>query len=262
MLSLSRRQSFILNRVVDTFIETGHPVSSRAVAYTSPFPVSSATIRYEMGALEETGYLAQAHHSSGRIPTDRGYRHYLDYGIQSYKMAQGQSQELSARFISRFKGKEDTQPFVEEFASVLSELSQQLSVLLVPDAGSMEGDENRVHMTSKGLRYLLEKPECQDSATLRPLVQAVEEKEVLKKWIGENASATGPKAFVGFEHEFEELENYAIVTARFESGDHGPSGAFAVIGLKRMAYAKVLPIVSEMAEVMGTTFRAMRQANN
>ncbi len=49
MLSLSSRQSFILNRVVDTFIETGHPVSSQAVAYASPSPVSSATIRNEMG---------------------------------------------------------------------------------------------------------------------------------------------------------------------------------------------------------------------
>lgn len=259
MLSLSSRQSFILNRVVDTFIETGHPVSSKTVAYASPSPVSSATIRHEMGTLEETGYLVQAHHSSGRIPTDQGYRHYLDHGIESYEMRIDHMRELSGRFSDRFKSPEDTAAFSEEFASTLSALSKQLGVLLVPDAGSMDLDAGRVQMTAQGLRYLLDNPECQDSATIRPLIRAVEEKETLKRWIGEHAPCLKPQAFIGLEHAFEDLEDYTIVTARFESGENGPSGVVAVIGLKRMAYAKVLPIVSGMAKLMGTTFQVMRQ---
>ncbi len=166
---------------------------------------------------------------------------------------------MSASFLNRFKTMEDTQPFAEEITAVLSELSRQLGVLLVPDTGPETWSEDRMQMKAQGLRYLLENPECQNSATLRPLVRAVEEKEALKRWIGEHASEANTQAFVGSEHEFEELENYTIVTARFESGAHGPSGAVAIIGLKRMAYAKVLPIVSEMAHLMGTTFRAMRQ---
>lgn len=258
MLSLSSRQSFILNRVVDTFIETGHPVSSQAVACASPAPVSSATIRHEMGSLEDTGYLVQAHHSSGRIPTDRGYRHYLDHGIASYELKSSPSHELSARFLNRFKTRDDTQNFVDEFASVLSELSRQVGVLLVPDSKSDDG-ENRVQMKTQGLRYLLENPECQNSATLRPLVHAVEEKKKLKQWIGQHASEASPQVFIGAEHEFDDLQDYTIVTARYDSGVEGFSGAVAVIGLKRMAYSKVLPVVSEMAQLMGATFQAMRK---
>ncbi len=259
MLNLSLRQSFILNRVVDTFIGTGQPVSSRAVACDSPSPVSSATIRYEMGALEDTGYLAQAHHSSGRIPTDRGYRHYLDHGIAAYETRSEPSRELSARFSNRFKTRDDTQLFADEFAAVLSELSRQVGVLLVPDSRSEDSCEERIEMKTQGLRYLLEEPECQNSATIRPLVHAVEEKKALKQWIGKHAPDTNPKVFVGAEHEFEALLDYTIVTARYESGPQGPAGVVAVIGLKRMAYAKVLPVVSEMAQLMGSTFRAMRK---
>lgn len=259
MLSLSSRQSFVLNRVVDSFIETGHPVSSKAVAFSSPLPVSSATIRHEMGTLEETGYLVQSHHSSGRIPTDRGYRHYLDYGIESHEMRVDHARELSNRFSNRFKNRDDTQALVEEFASTLSALSKQLGVLLVPDLASSDSDEGRIQMTAQGLRYLLDNPECQDSSTLRPLVHAVEEKETLKRWMGEHAMGSKPQAFVGMEHAFQDLEDYTIVTARFESGAQSPSGVVAVIGLKRMAYAKVLPIVSGMAQLMGSTLKAMRE---
>ncbi len=260
MLSLSARQSFILNRVVDTYIETGHPVSSRAVAYASPSPVSSATIRYEMGALEETGYLVQSHHSSGRIPTDRGYRHYLNCGVEAREMEVTSSRELSERFLSRFKTMDDKALFTQEFTSVLSDLSEQLGVLLVPDSASADWDEQDVQMISQGLRYLLEKPECRDASTLKPLVRAVEEKTALKSWIHGHAAGTQPRVFVGQEHNFEDLEDYAIVTARFESGlPKGVSGAIAVIGLKRMAYTKVLPIVSGMAHLMGATFRQMHQ---
>jgi len=257
MLSLSARQSFILNRVVDTFIETGHPVSSRTVACASPSPVSSATVRHEMGALEETGYLVQAHHSSGRIPTDRGYRHYLDCGVESYEMGEARTRELSARFSGRFKSLDDTVLFAQEFSEVLSKLSEQLGVLLVPDAVSFDLDDRHVQMTAQGLQYLLEKPECQDSATLKPLVRAVEEKETLKRWIRGHAEGDCPRAFVGQEHAFEDLEDYSIVTARFDAGVPGVSGAIAVIGLKRMSYNKVIPIVSGMARLMSTTFQGM-----
>ncbi len=263
MLSLSSRQSFILNQVVDTFIGTGHPVSSKAVACASPSPISSATIRYEMGALEETGYLVQAHHSSGRIPTDRGYRHYLNYGIPpAHKGSREPFERLSAHFIARFKTVEEKRPFAEEFASVLSELSQQLGILVVPDSDSDQSDEESFQMTAKGLSYFLDKPECQDLSTLKPLVAVVEERETLKRWISEHASGTRPRVFVGAEHEFEELEDFAIVTACFDLGEAEPSGALAVIGLKRMAYAKVLPIVTEMTQLMESTFRAMRQSDN
>ncbi len=75
---LGPRKSAVLRVVVESYVRTGEPVGSEAIAEDSGLGVSSATIRNEMAALEELGYLSHPHTSAGRIPTDAGYRHYVD----------------------------------------------------------------------------------------------------------------------------------------------------------------------------------------
>ncbi|MBI4711029.1 MAG: hypothetical protein HY767_00985, partial [Candidatus Omnitrophica bacterium] len=79
METLSLRQNDILRGVIETHIETTQPVGSRSIAEKYAISFSPATIRHEMGALEEMGYLTHPHTSSGRLPTDHGYRYYLDH---------------------------------------------------------------------------------------------------------------------------------------------------------------------------------------
>lgn len=257
MLSLTSRQSWVLNQVVDTFIQTGHPVSSREVASAHPQCVSSATVRHEMGTLEGSGYLMQAHHSSGRMPTDRGYRHYLDSGLVPQSEYQDYFAGLSNRFFERFKSAEDRVKLAEESAVVLSELSRQLGLLLLPDYDTQSERDKRWALMTQGLRYLLDQPECSDASKLRPLVRAIEERKNLTKWIGTHSQVNRSQAYIGSEHQVDELDDYAIVTARYDGGHEGVTGAIAVIGLKRMAYARVLPIVEEMACLMGQAFKRM-----
>src|SRR5215204_1395847 len=75
---LSQRKATVLHAVVETYVVTGEPVGSESIAERAGLGVSSATIRNEMAALEELGYLSHPHTSAGRIPTDAGYRHYVD----------------------------------------------------------------------------------------------------------------------------------------------------------------------------------------
>src|SRR5437867_12529500 len=75
--TLDARKQEILRAVIRSYIETAEPVGSEVVAHQGHLGVSAATIRNEMAALEELGYLAQPHPSAGRIPTDRGYRAYV-----------------------------------------------------------------------------------------------------------------------------------------------------------------------------------------
>jgi heat-inducible transcriptional repressor len=78
MKELSERKAAILRALVSVYIRTGEPVASEAIAVASGLGISSATIRNELSALEEMGYLMQAHTSAGRAPTDRAYRYYVD----------------------------------------------------------------------------------------------------------------------------------------------------------------------------------------
>ena len=77
-MELDERKVKILNAVIKNYLETGEPVGSRTISKESDLKLSSATIRNEMADLEEMGYIIQPHTSSGRIPTDAGYRLYVD----------------------------------------------------------------------------------------------------------------------------------------------------------------------------------------
>lgn len=78
---LDERKTKILNAIIKNYLETGEPVGSRTISKFSDLNLSSATIRNEMADLEEMGYLVQPHTSAGRIPSDQGYRFYVDHVI-------------------------------------------------------------------------------------------------------------------------------------------------------------------------------------
>ena len=75
---LDARKQTILKVIISNYLETGEPVGSRTISKLSDLNLSSATIRNEMSDLEELGYIVQPHTSAGRIPTDKGYRFYVD----------------------------------------------------------------------------------------------------------------------------------------------------------------------------------------
>src|SRR5271157_4402048 len=83
---LPSRERDILVAVVRQFIETGAAVGSKTVAEKLPEPLSSATIRNVMAALESLGYLSQPHVSAGRVPTDKAYRYYVDSTVGSTRL--------------------------------------------------------------------------------------------------------------------------------------------------------------------------------
>ena len=78
MRTLDERKEKILNAIIQNYLETGEPVGSRTISKYSDLNLSSATIRNEMSDLEEMGYIIQPHTSAGRIPSDLGYRFYVD----------------------------------------------------------------------------------------------------------------------------------------------------------------------------------------
>ena len=78
-MELSSRQETILLAIIKTYLDTGEPVGSRTISKYTDLNLSSATIRNEMADLEEMGYIMQPHTSAGRIPSDKGYRFYVDH---------------------------------------------------------------------------------------------------------------------------------------------------------------------------------------
>jgi heat-inducible transcriptional repressor len=94
------RKAAILRAVVEEYIQTAQPVGSAAVARIPGMAVSPATVRNEMGALERDGYLTQPHTSAGRIPTDKGYRFFVDALTPGNRLDPAQSQQVRSFFAS------------------------------------------------------------------------------------------------------------------------------------------------------------------
>ncbi len=92
---LSERKKAILKAIIDTHINLGEPVGSKYLTQYKQIAFSSATIRNEMAELEEMGYLEQPHTSSGRVPSELGYRFYVDQLMQQYRMTQAELGELN-----------------------------------------------------------------------------------------------------------------------------------------------------------------------
>ena len=255
METLSLRQNNILRGVIETHIETTQPVGSRSIAEKYAFSFSSATIRNEMGALEEMGYLTHPHTSSGRLPTDHGYRYYLDhtsFADQSEEPLNRLNEELAPAAL-----KERLEEFLDHVSLLLSSLSQEIGLTLMPFADAPAPEKRgRLNFSLQGLPYMLEKPEFQDIRKVRNLLGVLEEKAVLTRWVLTHADPESVSVSVGHEHSHDVLEDCAIVTARYTAGK-SRQGVIAILGPKRMAYRQIVPLVSRMAVVVGDILETM-----
>jgi heat-inducible transcriptional repressor len=127
--ALDPRKAAILEAVVAEYIGTAQPVGSQHVAGSAGISVSSATIRSEMVALEREGYLVQPHTSAGRIPTDKGYRFFVDQLTEPGVLGPAQRQKVS-RFFDQVHG--EMEEMLERTSGLLSELTSYASVVLSP----------------------------------------------------------------------------------------------------------------------------------
>lgn len=127
---LTDRQLLILQVIVDDFIQFAQPVGSRSLAKKDEIALSSATIRNEMADLEELGFIEKTHTSSGRIPSEKGYRYYVDHLLSPQKLAKQDIYKIKSIFAERIY---EMEKIVQRSAKILSELTNYTSIVLGPD---------------------------------------------------------------------------------------------------------------------------------
>ncbi|MBE5922763.1 MAG: heat-inducible transcription repressor HrcA [Lachnospiraceae bacterium] len=129
-MSLDERKQRILDAIIRNYLETGEPVGSRTISKYTDLNLSSATIRNEMADLEELGYILQPHTSAGRIPSDKGYRYYVD------------------RMMEREAALEEKEKELQEKEDFLIEKVDRLEVLLQNMARTLADNTNYATMVS------------------------------------------------------------------------------------------------------------------
>lgn len=128
-LTLSQRSRQILEAIVEDYIATAEPVGSSSVAKRHALPLSAATIRNVMASLEELGLLVSPHTSAGRIPTDKGFRFYVDSLVGLRKISHSEKKEILRR--CRETGGNLTE-LLQEASQALSSLSNYTGIVMAP----------------------------------------------------------------------------------------------------------------------------------
>jgi heat-inducible transcriptional repressor len=128
---LGSRKAAVLHAVVEEYVRSGEPVGSETIAERAGLGVSSATIRNEMAALEELGYLTHPHTSAGRIPTDLGYRHYVDSQPHGVRLREAHRRAIAGYFAEAIL---DLEEVLKGSVQLLSRLTQYAGLAVPPGA--------------------------------------------------------------------------------------------------------------------------------
>jgi heat-inducible transcriptional repressor len=132
---LTPREQRILRAIVHVYITTVEPVASRTISHRFRLDLSPATIRHVMGRLEELGYLSQPHTSAGRIPTDMGYRFYVDNLLQPPHLAKEESTRIDESYQAT-SGR-DVSDLLNATSQILASLTHQAALVLLPRLSSV-----------------------------------------------------------------------------------------------------------------------------
>lgn len=129
MEELSDRKQKILAAIIEQYIATGEPVGSKTLLPLLPFTVSSATVRNEMAELSEMGYLEQPHTSAGRVPSQLGYRYYVDKLMNNYELSDREKRTIEMKLGTQVRSPEKV---LETASSLLADMTNCAAVSTTP----------------------------------------------------------------------------------------------------------------------------------
>lgn len=237
---MQTRQQEIFNLIVEEYIKTAEPVGSRVLVKKRKLNFSPATARNEMAELEEAGYLFQPHTSAGRVPTDKGYRFYVDSAIFG-----GARQACNGKMENRLKKttdvfrEGDSHKFVKEISKMISEFSQNVGL-----CGFLDGDE----FYSTGLANLLREPEFEDNPEIINSLGIFDYLDQEMKKIFEEIEKN-TEVFIGRENKGIKFNDFSLVVSKCET-KNDKKGVIGILGPKRMDYAKNIALVDLIRDMI------------
>ncbi len=228
------RQQKILAAIVKDYSETAQPVGSKELVEKYHFKESSATIRNDMAVLEKTGFIFQPHKSAGRIPTDKGYRFFVNELMRRFELS-----EKERRLLKSELGKLQVQheQLGKSISNLLSQVSGQAAFALLPNQSS-----------ATGLSHIIGDPEFTDPKTMKQVAQMFENiDQTASKLVKKNEITA--EAIIGGESPVPVPKNLSLVVSNVRMKD-GKKGVIGIIGPKRMSYAKNLSIIEYLAKLI------------
>lgn len=231
MTIMTERQFKILSAIVEQYAEVASPVGSQLLARA--FSVSSATIRADMAELEQMGFIHQPHTSAGRVPTDKGYRWYVNnlQEAEPYKAIERNARTLDTRVIG---AGEPTQAI----KSAVDSLVDMTGNLGIGTIGS------QLYMS--GLSNLFAQPEFVGGDMLKGVTYLLDN---LEPWLRETAPNQPLNVYIGQENPIGKTSGCSLIISRFRS-PYSDKSYIGVVGPTRQSYRNVMGLVSHAGQML------------
>ena len=269
-MEITERQKDILCQIIEEYAETATPVGS--VTMAKLFDVSPATIRAEMARLEALGLIAQPHTSAGRVPTDAGYRYYVnnleneeddywDYDTDAAYVAQ--MPEVRAIEDGRYGEDDDydyeMEPFGERYGRALHVIERRVMSQSQADAAIRRAVDALVELTGNlglatiggqlylsGISRLLTQPEFVDTRRVQAVAKLLDN---LEPWLREAAPGEPLNIFIGHENPIGKNSEVSLIVSKFRS-PFSDRSYIGVLGPTRQNYARVMSLVRHAGSVL------------
>jgi heat-inducible transcriptional repressor len=231
----SARKKAVLSSVINRYIKNAVPVSSDDIA--REFELSPATIRNIFASLEDEEYLTHPHTSAGRIPTDKGYRYYVDFLSAQLELMDEEKNLIIQQYETEIGHMEDLLEMTSEIASRITRYASIVSLLDWHD-----------RFFYKGISFILDQPEFQDARRIRLLIKMIEERQRLLDIINRDFKEK-VHIYIGEELKCIEINNCALAVASYSSKSK-LSGRVALLGPARMEYNHIIPALEYISSVL------------
>jgi heat-inducible transcriptional repressor len=228
---MTERQDKILSAIIEQYAEVAYPVGSSLLSKL--FNVSPATIRSEMAELERLGFVTQPHTSAGRIPTDKGYRHYVNSlgSTNSLLQSSGAHRAISARVNSGGI----PERVIRNAVDTLVELTHNLGLATIGH-----------QMYMSGLSNLFGQPEFIQKAQVQEVARLLDN---IEPWLREAAPNEPLSVYIGNENPIGRSAGCSLIISRFNSPFSGNS-YIGVLGPTRQSYRDVMEYVQKTGEAL------------
>ncbi len=233
---LTDRQKQLLNTVVKEYINSAEPVSSQLLEKKYDFGICPATIRIEMQKLTDGGLLEQPHTSAGRIPTDKGYRLFVN-GLLAGDFEKSENQK-TAKMLQEIENQMDgSLKFFQSLTKKMAELTSGLTMSYL---------FNDDIFLKEGLAEIVKEPEFEDNDYL---IRFFKTAESLEKNLKKLEPDSRIKVYIGNENPITRSDDFSLITSRYELPDKG-EGLLAVFGPKRMPYQRNIELFNSLINLL------------
>lgn len=243
---LTKRQEGILFAIIEEYAEVAAPVGSVTIAKL--FKISSATIRSEMAQLEAMGYIAQPHTSAGRVPTDAGYRYYVNTIAEQSELFKNSkispealphdnsSSERGMRVLEvRIASQTRADSAIRGAVDSLVELTDNLGLATIGD-----------QLYISGISRLFTQPEFLDTQRVRAVAKLLDN---LEPWLREAAPGQPLNIFIGQENPIGKTSQVSLIISRFRS-PYSDKSYIGTLGPTRQNYSRVMSLVRYAGDML------------